>query len=307
MELILQPEAGLAPVIEAIESARQTLDVVIFRFDVARLEHALAAAVARGVTVRTLIAHTNSDGEKRLRKLEQAFLKAGIIVARTADDLVRYHGKLMVVDRRELHLYAFNLTHLDIQKSRSFGVIARDRKVVQEALRLFEADLTRQPFVPTGDALVVSPENARAQLAGFIRKAKRQLLIYDTNLTDRMMIRLLQDRVKAGVDVRILGKVGKRGAGLPVQKFPGKRLHVRAMIRDGRRAFIGSQSLRALELDKRREVGMIARDKAMIKRMEAVFDADWALTDAGTVNAGKGKDDVVERSVPEPVAAAASR
>jgi hypothetical protein len=39
-----------------------------------------------------------------------------------------------------------------------------------------------------------------------------------------------------------------------------RRLHVRAMVRDGRRAFIGSQSLRRLELDERREIGLIIRD-----------------------------------------------
>ena len=33
------------------------------------------------------------------------------------------------------------------------------------------------------------------------------------------------------------------------------RLHVRAIIRDGTRAFVGSQSLRKEELDSRREVG----------------------------------------------------
>jgi hypothetical protein len=37
--------------------------------------------------------------------------------------------------------------------------------------------------------------------------------------------------------------------------MPTHRLHVRAMARDGDAAFVGSQSLRALELDGRREVG----------------------------------------------------
>ena len=42
-------------------------------------------------------------------------------MARTADDLTRYHGKLMIIDRRELYLLAFNLTSADIGRSRSFG------------------------------------------------------------------------------------------------------------------------------------------------------------------------------------------
>jgi len=76
------------------------------------------------------------------------------------------------------------------------------------------------------------------------------------------MLRLLQIRAKKGIDIRVLGKAGPCGAGLRVQKLPGLRLHVRALIRDGDTVFVGSQSLRALELDARREVGLIVRDPA---------------------------------------------
>ena len=61
------------------------------------------------------------------------------------------------------------------------------------------------------------------------------------------MLRLLVERAKAGVDVRIIGKVSQKQRGqLAAERYPGKRLHVRAIIRDGRRAFLGSQSLRSL-------------------------------------------------------------
>jgi hypothetical protein len=56
------------------------------------------------------------------------------------------------------------------------------------------------------------------------------------------------------------------------------RLHVRAIIRDGTSAFMGSQSLRKLELDGRREVGVIIRDSRVARQMRGVFDADWAQT-----------------------------
>jgi hypothetical protein len=43
--------------------------------------------------VTALIAFTNRGGEQRLRKLEQLFLDAGIIVASTSEDLTRYRGR----------------------------------------------------------------------------------------------------------------------------------------------------------------------------------------------------------------------
>ncbi len=91
-----------------------------------------------------LIAHLNRSGEDGLRDLEMRLLAAGVNVARTASDLVRYHGKMMIVDRRELYLLAFNFTNLDIERSRSFGIITTNAKLVHEAGRLFEADTQRR-------------------------------------------------------------------------------------------------------------------------------------------------------------------
>src|SRR5207249_7966156 len=118
-------------------------------------------------------------GEKNLRKLEMRFLAAGITVARTSDDLARYHGKVMIVDRKELYLLAFNLTHLDIEHSRSFGIVTKNRKLVHEAVKLFECDTKRQNYQPGSTKFLVSPSNARKQLAAFIKGARKELLIYD--------------------------------------------------------------------------------------------------------------------------------
>jgi cardiolipin synthase len=98
-------------------------------------------------------------------------------------------------------------------------------------------------------------------------------------VSDRQMLKLLQDRVKAGVDVRIIGKVGKRGMGLTYEKMPGMRLHLRAMLRDGQEMFLGSMGLRALELDKRREVGIIVKERTAAKQFREIFEEDWAKTE----------------------------
>jgi cardiolipin synthase A/B len=297
VELIVQPDDGLEPVLAAVKAAEKALDIIIFRFDLKPLEKAIEAAVGRGVVVRALIAHTNRGGEKRLRQIEQRMLDCGVIVSRTADDLVRYHGKVMIVDRTELHVYGFNFTALDI-KSRSFGLITKDRRTVQEALKLFEADQAKQEYEPTVDSLVVSPENAREVLATFIKRAKKQLLIWDPKVSDPQMIRLLQQRAKAGVDIKVIGKVAKRASdNILSGKLAGKRLHVRAMIRDGDSAFVGSQSLRALELDGRREVGLIARDPKTVKRLLDVFEEDWAKTETGARLLKEQKKEQAEEAV----------
>jgi phosphatidylserine/phosphatidylglycerophosphate/cardiolipin synthase-like enzyme len=277
MNLIVQPEAGLAPVVRAIKRARRNVDIAIFRTDREEIEKALGTAVQRGVKVRVLVAHTNSGGENRLRKLEQRLLEAGVTVTRTGDDFVRYHGKFMVADDT-LHLFGFNFTKLDTMKSRSFGVSTRDKSAVREALALFDADSSRQPFVPKRTHLVVSPENAREALTAFIKGAKRQLLIYDVNVQDRALIKLLEQQASAGVEVRVIGKC--KGKGITVLPLRGMRLHVRAMVRDGARAFVGSQSLRRLELDQRREVGVLITNGVVARQIRDTFEADWAESES---------------------------
>ena len=275
----------MTPIVNAIKQARKSIDILIFRLDRPEIARALCDAVTRGVVVRALTAHTNRGGEKNLRKLELQLLEGGVTVSRTADDLVRYHGKMMIVDGRIVHVYGFNFTALDVGKSRSFGVISRNRRLVQEAAKLFEADFNRQPYAPAGERLVVSPENAREALARFIRGARRQLLIYDPQLTDDAMLQILMARAKAGVDVRIIGKVESKWD-LKGEKLD-RRVHVRAIIRDGSRAFIGSQSLRKLELEKRREVGVIVDDPKVVRQMVSVFEEDWATTESGKKAAKK--------------------
>ena len=279
MKLIVQPGDGVMPLLQAINSAKKSVELLIFRFDRGEIEKALASAVSRGVFVHALIAYTNRGGERNLRKLEMRLLAAGVTVARTADDLARYHGKMIIIDRRELYLLSFNFTNLDIEHSRCLGISTTNPKLVQEAVKLFEADTKRQPYTAGCPAFVVSPVNSRKVLAAFIHGAKKQLLIYDPEISDSAMIKLLEARAKAGVDIRIIGRLTRRSAPLKAHKLRPMRLHTRTIIRDGHQAFIGSQSLREVELGSRREVGVIFRDPKIISRISKLFEDDWTASE----------------------------
>ncbi len=275
MQVIIQPEAGVNPIVKAIQTARKTIDIFIFRFDRIEVEKALGAAVQRGVVVRALIAHTNRGGEARLRKLEQRLLEAGMQVSRTSDDLLRYHAKFMIVDGRMLQLFGFNFTKSDIDRSRSFAISTRHAKTVAEAAKLFEADSNRQAFTPGKSHLVVSPENARAMLSAFLAGARRELVIYDANVVDPVMIRLLKERAAKGVKISIIGDMKGKDKGIAERKLATMRLHVRAIVRDGTNAFVGSQSLRKDELENRREVGLIINNPAVARKILTIFEQDW--------------------------------
>ena len=286
MKLLIQPEDGIAPLVAAIKKAKKSVDIVIFRCDRAEIEAGLKVAAKRGVSVSALIAYANRGGEKSLRKLEMRLLEAGVTVSRTADDLVRYHDKLLIIDRRLLYVLSFNFTHLDIDHSRGFGIVTRKGKLVQEALKLLGADNDRTPYEAGLDTFVVSPVNARKQLLALIHRARKELLIYDPKIADAQMLRALGERAKKGVEIRVIGALGRQSHHLPVRRLSGFRLHARTIIRDRREAFVGSQSLRKAELDSRREVGVIVRESKVLSGLIDTFEADWGVKEtAETIQA----------------------
>lgn len=275
MKLFVQPDAGLEPILAAIRKAKKIVQILIFRMDRPEIEKALMEAVERGVAVQALVAFTNRGGDKVLRRFEMRALERGITVTRTADDLVRYHGKMLIVDGKELFLMAFNFTHLDISLSRSFAINTTNKAMVSEAAKLFDCDSKRVAYSAGNKNFVVSPVNARERLTQFVSGAKNQLLMYEMKISDNEFVKLLNEKISQGVDVRVIGSTSNRGSTLPTRKLP-TRLHARAIVRDGKSVFLGSQSLRKLELEVRREIGIIVHDPKIAKQMMAVFDSDWS-------------------------------
>ncbi len=277
--LLIQPGEGTATLVEGIDQATWTIHIVIFRFDRREIEVALKRAARRGVFVHALVAHTSAGqgGDITLRNLELRILADGITVTRTASDLIRYHSKLMVIDSETLFLLAFNYTHLDIDRSRSFRILTRRKDWIEEAERMFAADTMRQQYMPECDSFIVSPINSRRQLMALLASERHQLLIYDDKLSDPEAMRLLANQARAGLDVRVIGIAGKRASGVNTGRL-SIRLHAQAIVRDGEQLFLGSQSLRTLELDARREVGVITEESDVIRSVIETFESDWRKT-----------------------------
>jgi phosphatidylserine/phosphatidylglycerophosphate/cardiolipin synthase-like enzyme len=66
-------------------------------------------------------------------------------------------------------------------------------------------------------------------------------------------------------------------AGAQVHRLPQSYLyvHAKAMVVDGRRAFVGSENLSTASLDHNREVGVIVADPDAVQTLESTFDGDW--------------------------------
>lgn len=275
MHVIIQPRDGITPLLDGINQATESVEIVIYRLDLLEIELALVEAAARGLRVHALITYTNKEDLPEIKKLEKRLTERKVTVTRTAEDLIRYHSKVMIIDRRKLYLLTFNFTFLDIHHSRSFGVIAEDPHLVAEAVQLFSADVAGKTHKAGSKYFVISPNNARQKLSEFILGARKQLLIYDGKLNDSQILKLLANRARAGVEIKVIGQMGKKVKGIDVRPMPLIRLHAQAIIRDGKEVFFGSQSLRKPELDHRREVGLITKNLKAVKSFFLIFVMDW--------------------------------
>src|SRR5207237_7073165 len=136
----------------------------------------------------------------------------------------RYHGKMLIIDEKVAYILGFNFTHLDIDLSRSFGIVISKPGLVKEAVRLFDYDSKRQPYSDGQEDLIVSPVNARRRLTEFIAGAKESLLMYEMKISDNDFVKLINKKISAGVQVRVLSRASAKSGMIPVRRL-ASRMH----------------------------------------------------------------------------------
>src|SRR5690348_9029784 len=93
LSLIIQPGDSFFPIVDAIDSARKSIQMTIFRMDDPIVKDALSNAVTRGVKVQALVAIDSKGWIKRNKKLTGELGKLGVEVKaqRLKDNIKRYH------------------------------------------------------------------------------------------------------------------------------------------------------------------------------------------------------------------------
>ena len=281
LSLIIQPGDSFFPIVDAIDSATQNIKMTIFRMDDPIVRDAMSYAVARGVKVQALVAPSAKGWNKRNKKLADDLSKLGIEVRMTKarkEKIKRYHYKMMTIDDLQSLILTFNPTQKNLHYARDFGLLIRDHEITTELNRLFEADWHGNVFKPKDLPLVISPYNSRKKLLELLESAERSIRILDAKVEDQQVMGLLLRKASSGCNVKLISRDTFYDQVVPnfsVKKLARFKLHAKCIIVDGSRFFVGSQNLRAVSLDRRREVGIIVEDDATGRRIERVFDEDW--------------------------------
>jgi phosphatidylserine/phosphatidylglycerophosphate/cardiolipin synthase-like enzyme len=281
LSLIIQPGDSFFPIVDAIDGATATIKMTIFRMDDPIVREAMTYAVSRGVKVQALVAPASKGWTKRNKKLSEELAKVGIEVGEPKarkEKLKRYHYKFMTIDDVLSLILTFNPTQKNLHYARDFGLLLRDREITGELSRLFDADWAGEKFEPKDLPLVISPFNSRQKMLALLGSAERTIRILDAKLIDQKAIGMLLRKAAAGCSIKIIGSDTSYHEVVPnyhVRKLARYKLHAKCIVVDASRFFIGSQNLRKVSMDRRREVGLIVEDDAMARKIEKVFDEDW--------------------------------
>jgi cardiolipin synthase len=287
LTLITEPEAGIAPILNAIVDARHQVDLVMYEDSDPSIDTALAADEKRGVKVRVLLNGGYYGGGFSPDTAAYAYLKAhGVPVRETPSYFALTHQKTLVVDG-VAYIMTFNFTPEYYASSRDFGV--RDTIPADDAAieTTFDADWNREKITaPTGHDLVWSPGSEGPQVK-LIDAAHGSLDIYNEEMDSTPIETALAAAARRGVNVRVTMTADSEWdgafdelarAGVHIRLYAADAaLYIHAkMILAPTRVFLGSENFSSTSLDANRELGLITTDPAIRASLKRTFNADYA-------------------------------
>jgi phosphatidylserine/phosphatidylglycerophosphate/cardiolipin synthase-like enzyme len=284
----VEPEAGVAPVVAHIRSARSTLDVVVYLLTNKEVIAELVAAHRAGVRVRVMVEEDPFGGGSGNKEALAALGRAGV-PWRYGNPTYRYtHQKTILADRKRALVMTANLTKSAFTRNREFLGLLTAPAAVAEAQALFDADWKRTRYVPRVPGLVVSDTNSRERLVGLIRGARRSLEIHAEVMSDREVRDALIEAQRRGVRVRLLmsrpepeetshrALAELSAAGVGVRVIGSPYIHAKSILADGATAYVGSVNFTANSMDQNRELGFLTRTGQVLTSAGAAFESDWA-------------------------------
>jgi cardiolipin synthase A/B len=301
LTLFVQPNDGRASVVDLLNNAQTSIDLMIYLLSDRDVITALKNAVLRNVAVRVLLEQNPccSNDNSMQRALFSDLQAARIQVQWTNPAFRLTHAKMAVVDGATALIMSQNLTKSSFTSNREASIVDREPADVEALAALFAADWSRTAYTPTNPNLVIANANARQRLMTLINGAAKSLAVESEEMQDPAIIDALIAAQKRGVSVRYIGPTAASGTSAPQRddNAPGRKrlegggagvrllaapyVHTKTVVADGTVAFVGSENFSASSLDTNREIGLLTTDAAIITRLTSVFAKDWAAGKPG--------------------------
>ncbi|MFN3235204.1 MAG: phospholipase D-like domain-containing protein [Gammaproteobacteria bacterium] len=292
--LIIEPNMGRTPLLNAINNAQYSIDLVIYGFTDKTLEDALINAHKRGVIVNVIL--QNHPYKAHSENLPAYFhlRKNGVNVRWSNPEYNLTHQKTMLVDDKDAYIMTFNFTYDTFKSERNFAYKTEDTDTTQNIKNVFDDDWLHQKTYPKGEALVWSPNNSESKLLSLINHAQNYIDVYAQSISDYRFIGDLERAARRGVDVTVL--LPKKALakekntlaylcdnGVHVYLSNAYYIHAKGLLidfpSDSQKAYIGSTNFTYTGLHNNRELGIIFTDFVAMQNFKHTFLSDLKMSD----------------------------
>jgi len=261
--VVTTPAECRAAIVDVIRGARREISLSLFRCNDDDIFADLADASGRGVAVNAIVTARAAGKPKRLEKLRQSLIEAGVAVSVYADPVVKYHAKYLIADDGPAIVASLNFTKKCFTRTLDALVLTYDAAVVSGLRDLMAADrYSSTAPASISPRLIVGPERARARLTALIKGAASSICLLDAKVSDPGFVALLDERQASGVRVEILSD----------KCYGDRKSHGKVWLVDNRIAVVGGLALASLSLDFRREVAVIVDDPGGVNDVRRFFE-----------------------------------
>lgn len=281
-QLIIEPDMGRQPIIQAMQSSKHSLSLVMYGFTDKQLLNTLINQKQNGKTIKIILEGTPYKAETENAKTIEAFNQNNIAWQSTIPPFHLVHQKTMVMDDDHALIMTFNFTHSTFKNERNFALLIDDAKTVHAIDSVFKADWNHIPITNKASNLIYSPDESRGKLISLINQAHHSLQIYAQNVSDYNLVGALAKAARRGVEVEIITSSSLRknqkkyleNAGVKIHQSEHYYIHAKVLVIDHQKAVIGSINLTSSSLDHNRELSIITEDSRVLQMLGETFERD---------------------------------
>ena len=290
VSVLVQPGARYTAILAAINGAKKSVHVTIYILAAKAVLDALIAKKKEGVDVRVVLNQRFPDVNSTNQPEFDLLKSAGVGVVWATSALTFTHSKSIVIDGSEAWMMTMNLTESSPFQNREYIARVTDPQDVAQAEALFENDYSGKAGNLAGK-LLIAPINAKPLLRQLVREATTTLDVQGESFGDDDLTKELVDAKGRGVNVRlsvsdtpptpaeVRAFAEFKKVQIPVRTLAKPYVHAKAIVIDGKKAYVGSANFTTNSLQFNREIGVIVGNAGEVKKIADTISQDF---NAGT-------------------------
>lgn len=290
-ELITEPDQGLTPIYDLIQSATKTIDMTMYELTDTTAEQLLVQEAADGIKVRVIL---DQNLEKSNNTAAYNYLSEnGVSVVWANTKYAATHQKTITIDDATSAIMTLNLTSQYYSTSRDFAVIDTTASDVAAIEAVFNKDFTASSVTPgAGADLIWSPTTSQTDLDNLIYSAQHTIILENEEMSSSNIVKELKEALDYGVQVKIimtadsdydseLNELQEYGAQIVTYAEDASLyIHAKTILVDygysDQVAFIGSQNFSNASLTENRELGLTTTLSSTLSSLNSTLQSDFA-------------------------------